>query len=283
MKKLLLLFILSAFLFRLYAALHQDLLQLLGADTRLELVVVGHGDAPRLLADHHSQSVGLLGEPFGGAMAQTEVLGDIQIVGHGQDARSRHDAVGIDDDGAVVKGRVLEEDILQKTLRKDGIDALSGADEVAQRQVVLHHDEGPHPVLGHIETSQHDGRHLGARMAKLFTGIARNLLLGAEEVDETVGTLVSAQTEKEVTNLLLEEHDDSDGAHADHLIEDAAQKLHLDHLGDDDPEADEEQQALEDVDGARLLHELVAREENHGHKEDVENIFYANFEHNMTH
>ena len=120
-------------------------------------------------------------------------------------------------------------------------------------------------------------------MAELLAGIALDLLLGAKEIDKAVGPLVSAQTEEEMTNLLLEEYDDGDGAHADHLIEDAAQELHLDHLGDNDPEADEEQQAVENVDRARLLHKLVAREENHGHKDDVENIFYANFEHNVTH
>jgi hypothetical protein len=69
--------------------------------------------------------------------------------------------------------------------------------------------------------------------------------------------------------LLLEEHDDGNDTNADELVENAAQKLHFHHLGDDNPETDEDDETIEDVHGAGLLHEFVAGEEYHRHKEYV--------------
>ena len=78
---------------------------------------------------------------------------------------------------------------------------------------------------------------------------------------------------EEAAYVLLKQDDDGKGANADKLVEDAAQQLHLENLADDNPATDEEQDAIEDVDGARLLHQLVAIEEHNRYKENVDDVF----------
>ena len=67
-----------------------------------ELAVVADGDVAGLLGDDYGDGVGELGGAEGGAVAQAHLLRQIAVFRHGQDAAGGSDAVGLDDDRAVI-------------------------------------------------------------------------------------------------------------------------------------------------------------------------------------
>ena len=101
------------------------------------------------------------------------------------------------------------------------------------------------------------------------------MFVQSEKAQESVCLLTGSQIIEETTDVLLEENDDGKGADTYQLVENTAQQLHLQYLADDNPATDEEQHAIEDVDGARLLHQLVAIEKHYRNKEDVDEVFEA--------
>ena len=99
------------------------------------------------------------------------------------------------------------------------------------------------------------------------------MLVQSEKAKETMCLLTCAKIVEEAADVLLKQDDDGKDADAHKLVEESAQQLHLQHLADNNPAADEQQHAIEYVDGARLLHQLVAIKKHYRYKEDVDDVF----------
>ena len=205
-------------------------------------------------------------------MSEAELLGDVEVVADGEDARSSGNPAFSYDHGAVVQGTVFEEDVLYEPLRYLGIDLFACSHELGQREVVLQHDEGADVLLAHVHAGHDDGEDGVALVAEL-AGVL--VLVEPEEAQEAVGLLSGTEVVEEAPNVLLEKDDDGQRSDAHQLVEDAAKQLHLKHFADDNPSAHEEEDTIEDVDGARLLHQLVAIVEHYCHKENVHYVFEA--------
>ena len=255
-------------------ALHEQQFQVLGRETRPETVVVGRCDIACLLTHHYGQGIGLLADTLGSPMTKSELLGDVQVMADGKDAGSRLYLVARDDHGTIVQGTVLEEDVLYEPLADAGIEFLACAYDVHQGQVVLHDDECSHVLLAHVETRHHDGEDILTLMHHPRHAFP---LVGTEEMDELPGTLMCSYAIEEVSDLLLEEHDDGNGSHTHKLVEDIAQKLHLKNLADDDPETHEDQYSIEDIHRARLLHQFIAVEQDDSYQQDVYHVLDSHF------
>ena len=175
-----------------------------------------------------------------------------------------------------MEGTVLEEDVFDEPLGYLCIDLFSCTGKVSQRQVVLNHDERSHPLLAHVHASHYDGEDGLTLVAELACVL---VLVQSEETQEAMCLLSGPKVIEEAADVLLEKDDDGKRSYAHQLVEDASQQLHLQHLADDYPAADEEQDAIEDVDGARLLHQLVAIEKHDCYEEDVHYVLEANVRH----
>lgn len=239
---------------------------------RAEHVIICSSYVTRLFAHHDCQGIRFLADTFCGTMAKPELLGDIEVMADGQDARSCCYSAFGDNHGTVVQGAVLEEDILDESLCYLSINLFTSSHELAKREVVLKHDEGSDVLLAHIHASHHDGEDCLSLIAELSDIL---VFVEPEETEETMSTVAGSYVVEEATYVLLEENDDGKGTDAHKLVEDASQELHLHHLADDNPEADKEQNAIEDIDGARLLHQLVAIEEHYRYKENIHEVFEA--------
>ena len=110
---------------------------------------VGDGDAARFFADDDGHGVGLLGDAEGRAVAQTQRARDVVVVADGEDAAGGLDAVVGDDHGAVVQGRVLEEDVLDEARVDAGVDDVAGFGVALERHFALDDDERSGLALCH--------------------------------------------------------------------------------------------------------------------------------------
>ena len=70
---------------------------------QLETAAEGDADVAGLLADDDGQGIGLLADTHGGAVAQSEFLGEAEVVTDGEDAAGSGDAFVGDDHTAVVE------------------------------------------------------------------------------------------------------------------------------------------------------------------------------------
>ena len=242
-------------------------------------VRIGCADVARLFAHHDCQGVGLFADAFCGTMSKTELLWNVEVVTDGQDARSCCYPSFRDYHGAVVKRTVLEENVLDEPLCYLGVNLFARSHELAKRQVVLQDDEGSDMLLAHVHAGHDDGEDCLALVAELTRVL---VLIQSEESEEPMSLVSSSYVVEEASDVFLEEDDDGKCANADKLVEDASQQLHFQHLADDNPEADEKQNAIEDVDGARLLHQLVAIEEYYRHKENVDEVFETYVRHSLN-
>ena len=118
----------------------------------LQLALDGQGDGPGLLGDDDDRRVRLLREPDGGQVAGPRLERAPQAVGgrQGQQAGRRDDPVALDDDGAVVEGRVGEEDRDQQVLGQDGVDLGAAVGVGRERDLLLDGDQGPDLLLGQV-------------------------------------------------------------------------------------------------------------------------------------
>ena len=174
---------------------------------------------------------------------------------------------------------VLEEDVLDEPLCYLCVDLFACSHELAKRQIILKHDEGSDVLLAHVHASHYDGEDCLAFVAELASIL---MLVQPEEAEEAMCLIASSNVIEETANVLLEEDDDGKCTDTYKLVEDAAQQLHLEHLADDNPATDKEQDAIEDVDGARLLHQLVAIEEHDCYKENVDEVFETYIRHPLN-
>ena len=83
---------------------------------------------------------------------------------------------------------------------------------------------------------------------------------------------MGTQLIEKLADLFLEQYDQADNTHAGQLAEYAAQELHLQHLGDKEPDEDKHDDAIEHVQRTALLHQPVDVVKHQGDQEDVYDI-----------
>ena len=94
-----------------------------------------------------------------------------------------------------------------------------------------------------------------------------------EECEQVVYPLVGSYAEEEFPDFLLEQYDEHDGADAHHLVEDSAQQSHAGHLGHDDPQHYEDENADEDVERTGRLHQFIHVVDDERYGQYVEKVF----------
>ena len=85
-------------------------------------------------------------------------------------------------------------------------------------------------------------------------------------MDEDLDLRYDASFDEEPSLDDMEEDDEGQGTYADERVQDAAQELHLQYLRHENPEDDEYEDAYEEVERARVLHQLVEVEEHQCHE-----------------
>ena len=217
----------------------KDALQFVASQVEAQLAPHGEADGSCLFADNDGNGIGLLGDAEGSTMAQAEVFGDVERVADGQDAASRRNASVADDHGSVVKGGVLEEDVLDEFGIDAGINGFARLDDVGKGHFALQNDECADKILRHVVARHDDGQQGG-----VFGFFGR---VFGEEADEVAQSALAADGEEETADFFLEDDEQSEGSDADEFVEDAAEEFHLEYLGNDNPDDDEDEDAVEDV------------------------------------
>ena len=236
----------------------------------------GDTDATRFLRADDGQGVALLRDAQGGAVAQSQLFGNIDGMRHRQDAACGADALPADDHSSVVQGRVFEEDVLDEPLVDVGIDDVARLDDVVERCHPFDDDERTHLVASHVHASHDDGHDGG------LVGFGFLLPRRAEEACQRFHPLVGTEVVEKLADVVLEEDDDRQHAHTDKLVHDASQEAHLQDAADKEPHQDEHDDADEHVERPRFLHETVDVVEHHCHEEDVYKVFYAKVKHDSA-
>ena len=127
----------------------EALLEVGGRDAAGQTASVCYGNLPRFLADDDGHGVGLLGDAESRAVAQAKRARDVIAVADGEDAARGLDAVVGDNHGAVVQGRVLEEDVLDEARVDAGVDDVAGFGVALERHFALDDDERSGLALCH--------------------------------------------------------------------------------------------------------------------------------------
>ena len=243
----------------------EETFQFFSRKFQMELSFESNGDAARFFRHDDGQRVGLLRHAEGGAVAQSELFGDVQAVRHGQDAAGGRDALVGDNHGPVVERAVFEEDVFDEALVEVRVDGVARVDDVVERDAAFKHDECAHFLLAHVQAGHYDGHDV--RPLHLC------FLRAREQMEEAVHLLVGAKCLQEPADVVLEQHDERDGSHLDQLVEDGPQQPHFQDLRHEQPQQDEDEHSGENLHRAGLLHELVGVVEQEGDGEYVDDIF----------
>ena len=203
-------------------------------------------------------------------MAQAQFLGNVMVVGNGQDAAGGTYALAGDDHGSVVKRRILEEDVLDKPLVDARIDKIARIYDIVKTYASLYHHEGAHLAARHIHTRQHDG-HNGLLVNEFL------LVLAAyhEQLSELLEALMGTKRVKKSAYLFLKEHYQADYTHAYQLVHNGTKEPHLEHLAHEEPHHYEHDYAYEDIERTALLHQSVDVIEHQCDKKNVDVILAA--------
>ena len=78
---------------------------------------------------------------------------------------------------------------------------------------------------------------------------------------------------EKTTYLFLKKHDQSDGTHADQLIENSPQEPHFEHLTHEKPYQYEHHHADEDVQRTAFFHQFIKVVEDKRNQNNVDGIF----------
>src|SRR5256884_3918596 len=115
-----------------------------------QLSLVRHGDLTQFFAEDQDNGVRLHREAEPGAVAGSHPLPDGPFLRQRKDAPRRQDLVPPDDDGAVVEGRVREEDRLQEFRRELAIDPDAAVGVHFKAGLLLEDDQGAGETLGQL-------------------------------------------------------------------------------------------------------------------------------------
>lgn len=105
--------------------LPQEFFEGIARESEMEMAIHRNGNAPRLFRNDNGNAIALLGDAEGSTVAQTEVLGYVLGVAHGEDTTSGTDALLGNDHRTIVQGTVFEKEVLDEALTDGSIDNLA--------------------------------------------------------------------------------------------------------------------------------------------------------------
>ena len=255
----------SVLLFLHKQLLREESLQLLGRETQAELALYSHRDASRLFGTHYGYGIGVLRYAERSTVTQSQFLGDILVVGHGQDtSRSAYTALAYNH-GTVVQRGVLEEDVLYQTLVDIGVYGVARRHDVVKRSDTLYDYQRTDLLACHVH-ARHDDRHDGAHI-----GSVRGMFV-AEKSHEGSQTLMCAEGVEELAYLFLEKHYYGKDTDRDELVEDTAEEAHLQYLAHEEPYDDKHHDAYEDIQRAGLAHQAENIVQQGGDEDYIDDV-----------
>lgn len=86
---------------------------------------------------------------------------------------------------------------------------------------------------------------------------------------------MSSQCIEELSYLILEENEYGKSTDTDEFVEDSAEKPHLQHPADEEPDDDKDDDTDEYIDGSRFPHEPISIIEHQCNEKDVYCILYS--------
>ena len=171
-----------------------------------------------------------------------------------------------------MKRRILEEHLLYKTGRDDGIHLTSRRrDQGIYIIVALHYDKRSHLMLRHMLAGKNHS------IDPLRVVILRQFLL-AKESQHAAPLVTRTQSNQRLTYLVLEEDDQNDHRDRDHQIEDAAQQSELEE-SQAHPKDDDGNKSLENDNRAISFRPTIKVEHQSGNAQNVYQVFCAKFPH----
>ena len=239
-----------------------------GGDVVVDGAVEGVGDGTGLFGDDDAQHVELLGDADGGAVAESEVGVDVEARGDGEDAAGGEDVVAVGDDGAVVEGRVFEEDGFYQRAGSHGVDALSCVDELFYFVLAFEDDEGACFALRHVHAGVDIGFVVDASLLlSLYVVFPETKAFEERFVD----LCLRAHEEEETSYLGLEDDDEGDETYAGDGGEQRPQESHAQHVGGA-PEDEQDDECPEDEDDIGALDHAVDIVDEGGDEGDVDDV-----------
>ena len=249
----------------------QDVLEVGSRDLDLQFAASRHRYSPRLLAHNHANRVGDLTHAECRAVTQAEILGNVHVMAHRQDAPRSRDPVARYYHRAVVQRRILEENILYEANVDVGVDAVAGLLILRQRHLALEDYQRAGLRLRH--------GHAGVDHAHHLRMVAVVVLLMPEQLHEAAQVAVGAYVDEHTLYLVLEEDDEHYQADAHELVDDRAREPHVEDLIRHHPHDDEGEHAVEQRERAAVLHQAVKVEEKQGDYQDVDYVFDSELYH----
>ena len=136
----------------------EGVLQIGAGDVEVQLSTVGVGDASRLLTHYDGDGIGGLGNALCRAMAQAQVARNVSIMRNRQDAACTHDLTACNDQGAIVQGAILKENILDQARVDVGVDDITRALIIGEWDGLLDDNEGASLGFGHVHAGINHGQ-----------------------------------------------------------------------------------------------------------------------------
>ena len=153
-------------------------------------------------------------------MPHAQVAAQIHVLTQGQHAACAQYPPVADDNGAVVHGRLDEEDVLQQLGGHGGIQHGAAAHHIVQPDIPLEHDQHAGLALGHLLAGHHrlvDGR----LQLRLLLGVVEHL----QQLD-----VAAAHLFQYLPYLRLEQHDNGQNAHLHQILHDIGDGVQLQYI-----------------------------------------------------
>ena len=246
----------------------QQELELVDVLDRGDLTFLDEGDAAGLFGYYDHVGVGLFRDSDGGLVAHAVVGRDVCPFGDREGAAGCHYPVAGNHHCAVVKRRVLEEEIHDQSAVDSCVYPVSGADDFIKRSVMCDHDKRSGLVL----------RHSAAGLCEVVHGLASDGVCSLSSQDPVHdGTSLCAvhvsvaEPDEEFPDFRLEDDDQGYDSHIQHHVHDGRHQPHVECLHHD-PDDVERHDGHEYAHRRRTFDPSEHEEDDQSQKDDVENV-----------
>ena len=240
--------------------------QLFEGDIHVEGTVLREGYLTAFLAHNNHFGIRFLSQSERGAVPEPEVAAQFVAGSNRQYAAGRADHAVRNNHRAIVQGAVLKKDVLNQSGIDLTIEHFAGMDVAGEIHILLNSDQRAGLFARHIEARQYDGCHQTALLLVYVRGIF------IEKVLQEIPAPGRAEREKEAPDLLLEDNDQRQRAHAGEHVQYTAHQLHLQHFGDQYPNKQEGEYTAKKRLGAARVEYLVHIKQEYRYQEDIHHI-----------
>ena len=238
------------------------MLQIGTGKLQVQFSLMGIRNMTGLLAHDDGNGISSLGNTLCRTVTQSQIAGNVGVVGHRQDTASAHDLAAGNDEGAIVQRTVFKENILNQARIDVGLDHIARALIVSQRYRLLDDDEGASLGLGHV----HAG--INHRQNPLF--LILDFRLALEQFFKDFEAPAGTQLGQEPLDLVLEQDNKDKQTDVNEFVHECAYQAHVQNLVHHHPGNDKGEHADKDVERTRIFHRAVQVVEQGRHQQDVD-------------